>query len=265
MGKEAYYFSHDANARNDSKILALRSVYGAEGYGWYWMIVEILREQAEFKHKITGKYWCNALAMQMQCECKAIEEFVHDCIEEFELFVSDGEYFWSDSLNRRMAKKEEKSKKAKQAADTRWGNSNDESESDADAMQPHSDGNADAMQGKESKGNEIKEKRNKNIPYQEIVDYLNVKAKRNYLHTTAATQSKIKARYAEGFTFEDFKKVIDVKVKEWLNDTNMQQYLRPDTLFGTKFESYLNQVPARRKEDDKPREQFIPPLKYIDR
>lgn len=46
--KDAYFFSHDCNARNDPKILALRSVYGAEGYGVYFMLVEILREQPEY-------------------------------------------------------------------------------------------------------------------------------------------------------------------------------------------------------------------------
>ena len=47
--KDAYFFSHDCNARNDPKILALRSVYGAEGYGVYFMLVEILREQPEYQ------------------------------------------------------------------------------------------------------------------------------------------------------------------------------------------------------------------------
>ena len=79
------------------------------------------------------------------------------------------------------------------------------------------------------------------IPYKEITDYLNKKAETNYRHTGKKTQTLIKTRYSEGFNLDDFKKVIDIKVNEWLNDKSMNKYLRPETLFGTKFESYLNQ------------------------
>lgn len=78
-------------------------------------------------------------------------------------------------------------------------------------------------------------------PFKEIIDYLNQKTNSNYRYTTGKTKELIKARYNEGFGLEDFKKVIDIKTAEWLNDNKMKQYLRPTTLFGTKFESYLNQ------------------------
>ena len=76
-----------------------------------------------------------------------------------------------------------------------------------------------------------------NIKY--IVEYLNEKINSNYKHTTAKTQTLIKARLNEGFTIDDFKKVIDNMFISW-RDTEWEQYLRPETLFGTKFESYLN-------------------------
>ncbi|WP_311861668.1 phage replisome organizer N-terminal domain-containing protein [Vagococcus lutrae] len=79
------------------------------------------------------------------------------------------------------------------------------------------------------------------ILYKEIVSYLNQKAETNYRHTGKKTQSLIKARWNEGFTIDDFKKVVDIKTSEWLHDKSMNKYLRPETLFGTKFESYLNQ------------------------
>lgn len=83
------------------------------------------------------------------------------------------------------------------------------------------------------------------IPYREIVEYLNDKANRNFKHTTPKTRRHIRARYNEGNTLDDFKSVIDIKVDEWLHDSNMSKYLRPETLFGTKFESYLNQKPIK--------------------
>lgn len=79
------------------------------------------------------------------------------------------------------------------------------------------------------------------IPFKEIIDYLNFTCNTNYKHSTKKTQSLINARWKEGFRLEDFKKVIDTKSAEWLADAKMNAYLRPETLFGTKFESYLNQ------------------------
>ena len=80
----------------------------------------------------------------------------------------------------------------------------------------------------------------KAVQCKEIIDYLNLKANTQYRHNIKKTQSLINARFNESFTIEDFKKVIDNKVNEWKN-TEMEKYLRPETLFGTKFESYLNQ------------------------
>lgn len=92
----------------------------------------------------------------------------------------------------------------------------------------------------------------------EIIDYLNEKTNSNYKATTRATEQKINARIREGFTLEDFKKVIDKKTDEW-KGTQLEQYLRPDTLFGTKFESYLNQniIKQEHKETRYEREQRI--------
>lgn len=78
-------------------------------------------------------------------------------------------------------------------------------------------------------------------PYQEILDYLNSKAGTSYRASSKATQRLINARTNEHFTVDDFKKVIDIKVAAWKDDPKMSQYLRPKTLFGTNFESYLNE------------------------
>lgn len=77
--------------------------------------------------------------------------------------------------------------------------------------------------------------------FDEIIDYLNEKTGKHYRSSTPKTKTLINARLKEGFTLEDFKQVIDNKVNEWINDKKMNQYLRPETLFGTKFEGYLNQ------------------------
>ena len=80
-------------------------------------------------------------------------------------------------------------------------------------------------------------------PYEDIIDYLNQKAGTHFRHSSADTKKHIKARFNDGFSLEDFKTVIDKKVKEW-KGTDMEKFLRPATLFGTKFEGYLNQKEA---------------------
>ena len=80
----------------------------------------------------------------------------------------------------------------------------------------------------------------KKMIYKEVIEYLNKKVGTSYKHTTKNTQNLINSREKEGFIKEDFIKVIDIMTAKWFKDPKMNQYLRPQTLFGTKFESYLN-------------------------
>lgn len=86
--------------------------------------------------------------------------------------------------------------------------------------------------------------------YSSVIDYLNEKTERTgkekYSSTSPKTQKLIKARLREKYELEDFKIVIDKKCKEWLG-TDMEKYLRPETLFGNKFESYLKQKTGSNK------------------
>lgn len=75
--------------------------------------------------------------------------------------------------------------------------------------------------------------------YNNIVEHLNQKAGTKFKSTTAKTKTAIHARLSEGFSFDDFITVIDKKCAEWIG-TEYEKYLRPETLFGTKFEGYLN-------------------------
>lgn len=84
----------------------------------------------------------------------------------------------------------------------------------------------------------------------EIIDYLNEKLQTKYKSTTPNTQKLIKARINEGSTIEDFKTVIDNKYNDWYNNEKMNKYLRPETLFGTKFENYLNQKTKHRDTEE---------------
>ncbi len=87
--------------------------------------------------------------------------------------------------------------------------------------------------------------KNKEI-YKNIIAHLNEKAGTNYRENGKATQGHINARLAEGYTIDDFYKVIDKKCAEW-KGSDMEKYLRPETLFGSKFENYLNAPTTQRK------------------
>lgn len=76
-------------------------------------------------------------------------------------------------------------------------------------------------------------------PYKSIIEYLNKKTNKNFKYSTSKTKHLINQLWSDGFRINDFKKVIDFKAQEWLG-TDMDLYLRPETLFGSKFESYLN-------------------------
>jgi len=77
-------------------------------------------------------------------------------------------------------------------------------------------------------------------PYQDIIAYLNEKTGKGFKASTGATRSLINARWAEGYRKEDFQRVIDTKSTQWLGN-EQEKFLRPQTLFGPKFEAYLNE------------------------
>lgn len=83
-----------------------------------------------------------------------------------------------------------------------------------------------------------------------IILHLNLKAGKNFSKKTKKTRDSVRARINEGFTFDDFTVVINKKCAEWLEDPRMNTYIRPETLFGSKFESYLNQTTEAEMNDN---------------
>jgi uncharacterized phage protein (TIGR02220 family) len=99
---------------------------------------------------------------------------------------------------------------------------------------------------------------------EDIINYLNVKANKSFKSSTPKTKTFINARLNEGFKLKDFKTVINNKCNSWLN-SDMAVYLRPETLFGTKFESYLNEKTEKKADaiSDIAREQAF--IEHIER
>lgn len=146
------YFSHDFHSRLDSKIVNMRIDWGAEGYGIYWMLVELLHEEPS--HTLTCER--NALAMRTQCDGDRVVQYVQDCISKYDLFIYDKESnsFTSHSVLERAKVREEKSTKARKSAESRWKDGN------ANAMRTQCD---TASERNAIKVKESKEKKRKDL------------------------------------------------------------------------------------------------------
>lgn len=154
MIKEAYYFPHDSNARNDEKCLFIISKYGAYGYGVYWMFIECMHEQ------IDGKLTCflmEGLSLSFNTDITLLKQFYNDAITAG-LFVTDGVKYWSERVLRNkeelQEKRNKKSEAGKRGMKSRWENNNTVITKNNDDITHHN-------KGKESKVNKSKEKESK--------------------------------------------------------------------------------------------------------
>lgn len=105
MSKDAYYFSHDSNARNDQRLMKVRMKYGMEGHGIFFGIIEILREQKDYTLTFDD---IDSISFDLRVEKEKIE----DIVENYNLFEIKGHtMFYSKSLKRRMLALDEKRQK----------------------------------------------------------------------------------------------------------------------------------------------------------
>jgi len=156
--KDAFYFPHDSNAKDDPKMVMLIEQLGMEGYGIYWVLVETLRDQPKYCYPIM-------LIPALARRYNTTTEKMRAVVLKYDLFkVQDEQFFYSESLCNRMLKYDDKREKARKAAAIRWGN-------DANALQTHNDCNAHPMpkRVKESKVKEI------NIPFNKFWNLYNKK------------------------------------------------------------------------------------------
>lgn len=142
--KDTFYFPHDYNARCDPKLQDVLVTHGVAGLGVYWCIIEQIYEQGGMLPLRS----CKTIAFALHVESKVVESIVND----FDLFVNDGENFWSESVRKRLGKRSDIAEKRKAAAIKRW--------QSMQTQQEQCNSNASALQNdaKERKEKEIKEK-----------------------------------------------------------------------------------------------------------
>jgi len=152
--KDAYYFSHDANAKDDPKCVILIDELGLEGYGIYWMLIETLRAEPEYKAPLR---MLKGLARKYNTS----DEKVLTVISKYDLFSRDEVYFWSESLLRRMSIYDDRRRKLQEAgrkggqARLKGGSSDDKARLEGGLSNPEA---LKERKGKERKGKERIEK-----------------------------------------------------------------------------------------------------------
>ena len=110
------YFNHDSTARNDYRIIKMRSKLGMESYGIFWSVLEMLFTE---ENKLCIDDY-DSLAFGLQCDAKILKQV----IEDFDLFVVENGCFYSRRLNNHIEDINNKSNKAKDSVNKRWNNTN---------------------------------------------------------------------------------------------------------------------------------------------
>ena len=204
--KDAYWFKHDSNAKDDPKCVLLIEQLGLEGFGIYWVLIEILREQPNYHYPL-------ALIPSIARRYNTSTQKVEAVVKGYGLFATDGEeFFFSESLINRMKPLEDKKEQARIAANIRW-NNQIRCGRNADALPTQSDSNAIR---------EDKIREDKKISCQLVADSWNqnVPSLPNIIKITDSRKKAIRSRSNDLKEFEDvFKRV---EASDFLSGRNGQ-------------------------------------------
>ncbi len=147
MAKDTFYFSHDYNARSDDKIKRLLAKHSNEGYGIFWSLIEDL-----YNNTNVLRLDYETFAFDLRCDISKVKSIIND----FDLFVIEGEIFGSTSVQSRLEERNAKSKKARESVLKRW----ERGKSHTNVLPTNNDSNTESSNRntiKESKGKESKE------------------------------------------------------------------------------------------------------------
>lgn len=158
MAKQTFYFSHDYNARNDEKILELRSEFGAEGYGIFWMLVETMaeNENSGIKASLLG-----GLSLGFGVAKDRLNLVIGKCLE-LKLFYEDDGYYFSNRLLSHKEYRKTLSENGKKGAGLRWAGDRG---GDSEAIAPPMQSKGKETKGKETKGNKKENKKKKSAVF----------------------------------------------------------------------------------------------------
>lgn len=247
------YFAHDVNASIDDKIMTLRMMHGGAAVDAYWTIIERLyrdeRPLVVAENQPETKSVCHWLCVGFD----GFSEYVNGMLEVgllVDVSEDDSEVLlWSERVDRQIGELTKKAETARKNGKNGGRPPKKKTDENQQETQSVSKQNPEKANYKLETINLYKEispngdTKKDDLPFAEVVDYLNAQTGKKFKPTSKKTRGLIAARFNEGFSLDDFKAVIDTKVAKWGNDPKMADFLRPETLFGTKFEGYLNEQP----------------------
>lgn len=222
------YFRHSFFARNDDFILDLIDRFGFKGYFLWFALLEMCGEQAADEYPQIFRFHSSRLYRELKCNSRTLEPVLNHMQTRGKLELNRDEKFYEI----RITNFPKYLGKYRSKCYPNTPNKRKEKES----------------KEKESKVNKkiykkVEKQASSTISVKEVVDLLNQKLGTSYRSASRKTISLLEARFKEGFNkLDDFALVIDQKKDQWQNDGKMAKYLRPETLFGPKFESYLQEA-----------------------
>lgn len=118
--KNAQNLIHTSSTRNEDDIAAMIAAYGAKGYGFYWIIAEVMMGSERCSIDTSLEYWLPTIAKQMGCSKQDAMKFINSCVNDFNLFEIQGYDIFIPSLKKEKDKIHHKSQQARSAAKARW-------------------------------------------------------------------------------------------------------------------------------------------------
>lgn len=275
------YFEHCVWAHKDDKIVLLRKKHGGAAVDAYWTLLEIIyRDETDWEpnenqiglplvsfflqvDEDTLKTWVETMC-ELNLFSKKEDSDGHITISSNRATANIDAYKARCETNRENGSKggrpkktagqsvgKTKQKPAKNRTESELKPNDNPAETELKPNRGDKNKRIKEEKYKEDISSDISKKKGADLStITEIVDYLNEKANTSFRPSAEYAKTHIRARLREGFTVDDFKAVIDGRVKAWATDPKMSEYLRPQTLFGTKFESYLNASKAKPKTDE---------------
>ena len=234
------YFNHDSIARNDYRIIKMRSKLGMESYGIFWAVLEMLFTE---ENKLCIEDY-DSLAFGLQCDAKVLKQV----IEDFDLFVVEDGCFYSRRLNNHIEDINNKSNKAKESINKRWNNTN--------VIRTYNDSNTSKVNKSISKVKKSKSIEERIIDFNksiQSIEGISDEDKENFfLYWTEKNKSGSKFRAEMEKTFS-----IPLRLKRWSsNNFNKQK---------SRFPDYFDSLLMKRMDDSskKEYEQHLKNLGYV--
>lgn len=224
----ADYFSHDYGARNDPKLVKLQMELGHEGKGLFWDLIEILYEQGGYIENTE----LNGIAFGLHTNYERITKV----LSEYDLFKTDGQAWWSESVMKRLNIRADKSEKARESVLKRW----EKYKRNTDVKQTN------------NKCNTIKERKGKEIKEKDIID--DFENFWNLYDKKVGEKTKIKIKWLK-ISNDDRAKIFEYIPKYKISQPDKQYRKNPETFLNNK--SWNDEIIARVTDKPKPMAEII--------